>query len=176
MASYVQGAVPRIRETNMNRNGTDGRVDDILSLKKELDHEKSRHLRTLADFDNYRKRVERDIQACANSGKKELVKDLLAVLDNFERAIQQVADTRYRQGVEMIYQQMTGLLGKHGLEKLDSLGRAFDPHEHEAAGYLENSGLPLGVVAQELAAGYRFGGDLLRPARVRVSKGPVRAI
>ncbi|MDD4335727.1 MAG: nucleotide exchange factor GrpE, partial [Desulfotomaculaceae bacterium] len=78
------------------------------------------------------------------------------------------------QGLEMIYQQFVGLLQQHGLQAVESLGKAFDPNEHEAIGYLENSSLPLGLVAQELARGYRFGPDLLRPARVRVSKGPVR--
>lgn len=158
----------------MNRNETVKGIDDTSSLKKELDDEKNRHLRTLADFDNYRKRVERDIESCSARGKKELIKDLLAVLDNLELALPQIADARYRQGVEMIYQQFAGLLRQHGLERLDSVGQPFDPYQHEAIGYLENSGLPLGFVAQELTRGYLFGEDLLRPARVRVSRGPVK--
>lgn len=158
----------------MNRNGITGQKDSISSLRKDLDDEKNRHLRTLADFDNYRKRVERDIESSSARGKKELLKDLLAVLDNLERALAQIKDDRYRQGLEMVYQQFLALLRVHGLEAVDSLGKPFDPREHEGIGYLENAGLPHGHVAEELTRGYRFGRDLLRPARVRVSKGPVK--
>lgn len=158
----------------MNRNGISEQKDNISSLRKELDDEKNRHLRTLADFDNYRKRVERDIESSSARGKKELLKDLLAVLDNLERALAQIKDDRYRQGLEMVYQQFLALLRVHGLETVDSLGKPFDPREHEGIGYLENAGLPHGHVAEELARGYRFGRELLRPARVRVSKGPVK--
>ena len=160
----------------MNRNGSGGQDDLITALQKELDAEKNRHLRTLADFDNYRKRVERDMEASSARGKKELIKDLLAVLDNLERALAQIADERYRQGLEMVYRQFADLLRQHGLEAVDSLGKEFDPSEHEGIGYLENSGFPQGHVAEELTRGYRFGRDLLRPARVRVSKGPVRTL
>ncbi len=158
----------------MNRHETAERIEQIALLEKELAAEKNRHLRTLADFDNYRKRVEREAASRAAQGKKELLGDLLAVLDNLERALPQIGDEGYRLGVELIHQQLTGVLTQHGLEKLDSLGREFDPHEHEAVSYTENYRLPRGYVAEELSAGYRFGRDLLRPARVTVSKGPVR--
>lgn len=157
----------------MDRNGSSEQVN-ILSLKKELDDERNRHLRTLADFDNYRKRVEREIESGSARGKKELLKDLLAVLDNLERALEQIADDRYRHGLEMVYRQFSTLLRQHGLEAVDSLGKPFDPGEHEGVGYLENAALPRGYVAEELTRGYRFGSELLRPARVRVSKGPVK--
>lgn len=157
----------------MNRNGI-GQKDHFSSVKQELDDEKNRHLRTLADFDNYRKRVERDIESSSTRGKKELIKDLLAVLDNLERAVVQIKDDTYRQGLEMVYHQFLDLLRQHGLETVDSLGKPFDPCEHEGIGYMENAGFPQGYVAEELTKGYRFGHDLLRPARVRVAKGPVK--
>ena len=147
---------------------------NFISMKQELDDEKNRHLRTLADFDNYRRRVERDIDASSVQGKKELIGDLLAVLDTIERAADQIKDDKYRQGLEMVHQQFLALLRQHGLETVVSLGKPFDPCEHEGVGYLENAALPLGHVAEELTRGYRFGRDLLRPARVRVSKGPVK--
>jgi len=160
----------------MNKEGTCGQKDIVSTLKQELDDEKNRHLRTLADFDNYRKRVERDIQSSSTRGKKDLIKDLLAVLDNLERALAQITEERYRQGLEMVYQQFLGLLRQHGLETVESLGKPFDPCEHEGIGYLENAGFPQGYVAEELARGYRFGRELLRPARVRVSKGSVKTL
>lgn len=157
----------------MDRNGSSEQVN-ILSLKKELDDERNRHLRTLADFDNYRKRVEREIESGSARGKKELLRDLLAVLDNLERALEQIGDDRYRRGLDMVYRQFADLLRQHGLEAVDSLGKPFDPWEHEGIGYMENAALPLGHVAQELTRGYRFGRELLRPARVIVSRGPVK--
>jgi molecular chaperone GrpE len=143
-------------------------------MKQELDDEKNRHLRTLADFDNYRRRVERDINAGSARGKKELIGDLLVVLDNLELAAEQIKDDNYRQGLELVHQQFLTLLRQHGLETVVSLGKPFDPCEHEGIGYLDNAALPLGHVAEELTRGYRFGRDLLRPARVMVSKGPVK--
>lgn len=157
----------------MDRNGNSEQIN-ILSLKKELDDERNRHLRTLADFDNYRKRVEREMESSSTRGKKELLKDLLAVLDNLERALAQIGEDRYRRGLDMVYRQFSELLRQHGLEAVDSLGKPFDPWEHEGIGYMENAALPLGFVAQELTRGYRFGRELLRPARVIVSKGPVK--
>ncbi len=157
----------------MDRNGSSEQIN-ILSLKKELDDERNRHLRTLADFDNYRKRVLREIESGSARGKKELLKDLLAVLDNLERALEQIGDERYRRGLEMVYRQFSTLLRQHGLEAVDSLGKPFDPCEHEGIGYMENAALPQGHVAEELTRGYRFGRELLRPARVIVSKGPVK--
>jgi molecular chaperone GrpE len=111
----------------MNKEGTCGQKDIVSTLKQELDDEKNRHLRTLADFDNYRKRVERDIESSSTRGKKDLIKDLLAVLDNLERALAQITEERYRQGLEMVYQQFLSLLRQHGLETVESLGKPFDP-------------------------------------------------
>ncbi|NLI14643.1 nucleotide exchange factor GrpE [Pelotomaculum propionicicum] len=158
----------------MSRQESDTPQDEILSLRKELQEEKNRHLRTLADFDNYRKRVERDIEANSTRGKKELIKELIAVLDNFERAFAQIEDEQVKQGLQMVYQQLFSLLQRHGLEVIESLGKPFDPCEHEGIGYLENLNILPGHVAGELSRGYRFGGSLLRPARVMVAKRPVR--
>jgi molecular chaperone GrpE len=156
----------------MKRHESSEHNFNFVSMKQEIDDEKNRHLRTLADFDNYRKRVDRDIMFNSTRGKKELIKDLLPVLDNLERAMVQIKEDSSRSGLEMVYQQFLALLRQHGLEAVDSLGKPFDPREQEGVGYLENPALPQGHVAEELIRGYRFGSDLLRPARVRVSKGP----
>lgn len=145
--------------------------DEVSALRKELEDEKNRHLRTLADFDNYRKRVERDVESGSARGKKELIKDLLAVLDNLERALAQIRDEKVRQGLQLVYQQLFDLLRQHGLKPLESVGKPFDPVEHEGVGYIEGTDCLPGHVAEELCRGYRFGRDLLRPAMVRVSKG-----
>ncbi|MHB8916724.1 MAG: nucleotide exchange factor GrpE [Desulfocucumaceae bacterium] len=157
----------------MNQNERDAAQGDISSLRRELEEEKDRHLRTLADFDNYRKRVERDSLSSSARGKKELIGDLLGVLDGLEMAIGQMRDEKARQGLEMVHRQFTGTLSRHGLEPVESLGMPFDPDCHEGIGYVEDGRCPPGHVAQELCRGYRFGGDLLRPATVRVAKGQV---
>ena len=96
------------------------------------------------------------------------------MLDNLERALVQIKDDSGRLGLEMVYQQLLTLLKQQGLETVESLGKTFDPNEHEGIGYLENTALPPGHVAEELIRGYRIGSDLLRPAQVRVSKRPVK--
>lgn len=142
---------------------------DTNTLHQALEEEKNRHLRTLADFDNYRKRVEREARGYADRGKKELTAGMLPVLDNLERALAQLPDERTRQGLAMVYRQLVDALEKHGLEQLESLGLPFNPEEHEGIGYVSGTGYPLGHVAEEMRRGYRFGKELLRPATVRVA-------
>lgn len=153
----------------MNGNEGNGAHGDFSALRLALEEEKDRHLRTLADFDNYRRRVERDAQSASARGKKELVADLLEVLDNLERAMGQAREAGTRQGLEMVYRQFTETLCRHGLEPVESLGGPYNPAEHEGIGYVENHCFPPGHVAEVLSRGYRFGGELLRPAAVRVA-------
>lgn len=153
----------------MNRNEGHGAQGDLPALRLALEEEKDRHLRTLADFDNYRKRVERDARYVSARGKKELAADLLEALDNLERALGQAREPGTRQGLEMVYRQFTETLCRHGLEPVESLGGPFNPAEHEGIGYVEDNRFPPGHVAEVLSRGYRFGGELLRPATVRVA-------
>ena len=148
-----------------------GAQGDGDTLRRALEEEKNRHLRTLADFDNYRKRVEREAQSNAVQGKKELVAELLPVLDNLERAVGQAPDEKMSRGLGMVCRQFMDLLQKHGLEPVECLGLPFNPEEHEGIGYVAGTGHPAGHVAQELCRGYRFGRELLRPATVRVAGG-----
>ncbi|MFZ5650185.1 MAG: nucleotide exchange factor GrpE [Bacillota bacterium] len=157
----------------MNGCGYDQAQGDPKALRRELEEERNRHLRTLADFDNYRRRVERDYRSLSEEGKKEMIKDLLAVLDNMERAFGQLGDPNVLQGLQLIYRQLYEVMRQHGLEPVESMGRPFNPEEHEGIGFKENSGYPVGHVAQELRRGFRFGGELLRPATVRVASGQV---
>lgn len=157
----------------MSENKCDVGQGDVSALRRELDEEKNRHLRTLADFDNFRKRVERDSLSSSARGKKELIGDLLGVLDGLEKAVGLMRDEKARQGLEMVHRQFAGILRRHGLEPIESLGRPFDPDCHEGIGFVEDGRCPPGYVAQELCRGYRFGGDLLRPASVRVAKEQV---
>ncbi|MFZ5647710.1 MAG: nucleotide exchange factor GrpE [Bacillota bacterium] len=157
----------------MTNSGYEAAQGEIKALRRALEEERNRHLRTMADFENYRRRIERDVRSLSEEGKKELIRDLLVVLDNMERAFGQSKDPYVLHGLQMIYRQFVEVLGQHGLEPVESAGRPFDPGEHEGIGYVEDTGYAPGHVVQELRRGYRFGGELLRPATVRVAAGQV---
>lgn len=144
--------------------------EEMRLLRQELANEKNQHLRALADFDNYRKRVARDVKMRSNEAKKALTLDLLGLLDNLEQAIMQVNDEKTAGGLRLIYQQFLDILKKHGVTPIDCLGKPFDPAEQEGLAYLETVDYPEGHVAEELCRGYKFGDELLRPARVRVAR------
>ncbi len=162
---------------NCNRENKKEAKEDLLSLKSELDllrgqlaDEKNRHLRTRADFDNYRKRVERDAETNRTYIKKEILLDLLTFLDYFEQARKQIKDPAALSGIKIMMRQFNELLHKHGVRPVECLGLPFDPEEQEGLGYIETNHYPEGCVAEEVCCGYKLGDTLLKPARVMVAK------
>jgi molecular chaperone GrpE len=145
---------------------------EIERLKEELHREHEMYVRVLADFDNYRRRVERDRAKAAQAGKKDLLLSLLAVIDNFERAFEHLdeAPESISTGLRVIHKQMLGLLESEGITPFESKGERFDPTRHEAIGTVEDENLEPGTVFDELQRGYLWGKELFRPARVRVVK------
>ena len=145
-------------------------LDEVDHLKAELDHVRDVYLRKLAEFDNFRKRVERERDERQQAAAEDLVKDLLPVLDNFERALEHAEDDSgaVREGVEMIARQFKDTLGRRGVVAVDPLGQPFDPGLHEAVQGVEESDLPPGTVAFVMLKGYTMGDRLLRPAMVGV--------
>jgi molecular chaperone GrpE len=141
-------------------------------LKEELNREHEIYLRNLADFENYRRRVERERASVAHAGKREMVLSLLDVLDDFERALEQMdeAPASVSAGVSAIYRRLAGLLESQGVIPFESVGQPFDPALHEAVGSVKSNEQEPGVVLDELRRGYRWGEELLRPARVRVAQ------
>jgi molecular chaperone GrpE len=149
-------------------------VDPIEDVRREKDALQDRLLRTAAEFDNYRKRMERERRELSEYTAAEVVKDLLPILDNFERALQAPAsaDTEtFRKGIELIHKQMLDLLKKRGVKPIDALGADFDPNFHEAVIHEVSDEHREGEVMQELQRGYLLGDRLLRPAMVKVAKG-----
>lgn len=144
----------------------------IEQLGHGLEEEKNRHLRTLADFDNYRKRTERDAEAKLNRAKKEILLDLLVFLDYFDQARKQVQEPAAATGLDIMARQFNEFLYKHGVRPVECLGQPFDPEEHEGIGYLETGQCPEGCVAEEICTGYRLGDTLLKPAQVMVARKP----
>jgi molecular chaperone GrpE len=130
------------------------------------------HLRALADFDNYRKRVERERESTAQAGKRQLVLALLDVMDDFERALAyaNTAPESILTGARVIYQRLRDLLQAQGVVPYTSAGQPFDPALHEAVDVLNTDQAMPGVVLNELSHGYRWGDEVLRPARVRVAQ------
>lgn len=132
-------------------------------------------LRTAAEFENYKKRKARSDQERIRFAAEPLVRDLLPVMDSFERAIQASEGTRdyqaFHDGVEMILQQLRGVLERHGVERLVPEGEVFDPNRHEAMGMMPHQEMEEDRVASVLEPGYLLNERVIRPAKVMVSSG-----
>jgi molecular chaperone GrpE len=153
---------------------------DPAELQKELDQlagEKAeltdRVLRGQAEFQNFKKRVERERGELYEYASMEAVRALLPVLDDFERSLKsESTDKEYVKGMELIYQRFFDGLKKLGLEPIVSEGQAFDPHIHHAVDKVETEEAPADTVLEEFQRGYNFKGRMLRPAMVKVAVEP----
>ncbi|MCD4748791.1 MAG: nucleotide exchange factor GrpE [Thermoanaerobaculales bacterium] len=153
-------------------DGIEEAGDDVVALKDEVEHLREMYLRKLAEFDNFRKRIERERVEMVKTAGSEVVLDLIPVLDNFERALEHSGDSSPEsilQGVNMISKQFLEVLERRGLEQFDPTGEPFQPEIHDAIQRVDDPNLPPGTVAWVLARGYRYGGRLLRPAMVGVT-------
>jgi molecular chaperone GrpE len=141
-------------------------------LRDELQREHEIFLRSLADFDNYRKRIERERATAAHEGKRELVLSLLNVLDDFEYALKHIEDSpaSVSAGLHAIQRRLARLVEEQGVTSFESVGHPFDPALHEAVVSEESEEELPGTVLDELSKGYLWGDRLLRPARVRVAR------
>ena len=150
-------------------------ADPVAVLTAERDKMKDQLLRTLADFDNYRKRSKREEQDATRRGREEVLRELLPVFDNLERAATYAktgADAKaIADGVGMVLRLFEDAVTRLGGQRLKSVGQAFDPNVHEAIQQVESAEHAAGIVAIELVPGYQLGERLLRPAMVAVSKG-----
>ncbi len=150
--------------------------DPLAEAEKRAAALKDQLLRTAADFDNYRKRSRREVEEAGLSGREGLLKDLLPVFDNLERATSHADATAdvaaFVSGIEMVMRQFQDTLGKLGVERVPAVGERFDPTVHEAIQQVATADVEPGHVAAEIQGGYRFGGRLIRPAMVVVAKAP----
>jgi len=149
------------------------RPADPAQLQQERDDYYDRLLRLTAEFDNYRKRVERDRRESGERASAAVFEQLLPIVDDFERALAAETDSAaepYRKGVELIYRQLLELLGRYGVTPLDVIGADFDPHLHEAVAYGPSPGRREGEIVEEVRRGYKMGDRLLRPAMVKVAR------
>jgi molecular chaperone GrpE len=145
---------------------------EIQKLQEELIHERDRNLRTLADFKNYRRRIERDGNKIVEEGKRGMMLPLLDIIDDMEKALQCVNDTEQPlvKGVQIIYQKLLAMLETFGVLPFESVGTPFNHNLHEAVATAKHKGSKPGTVIDELRCGYLWNNELLRPAQVRVSE------
>ena len=148
-------------------------TSELGNLQRERDDFKDRWLRKSAEFDNYRKRVERERREQADQAVVDLLRELLLVVDDFDRALTVDAGedvSAYRRGVELIHGKLHDLLRKQGVKAIDVLGADFDPNIHQAVMHEDSPEHREGEVIDELRKGYVLNDRLLRPAMVKVAK------
>jgi molecular chaperone GrpE len=148
-------------------------TDPIADLQRERDDYHDRWLRKTAEFDNYRRRVERERREQADQAVVDLLQDVLGVVDDFDRALTVdpgEGSVAYRKGVELMHAKLHDLLKKHGVEPIEARGADFDPRLHQAVMHEVSPEHREGEVIDELRRGYLLKGLLLRPAMVKVAK------
>jgi molecular chaperone GrpE len=151
---------------------------DVGKLAKDLEDLRQTLLRRQADFDNYRKRVEKERSEDSRRSTARVIEGLIPVVDSFDQALASHREpeyANYRKGFELIHKQLLDNLAKLGAERIDPLGMTFDPHMHQAMDRTETTEHEDGTIVQVFQPGYVFHGRVLRPAMVRVAVHPSAA-
>lgn len=159
------------QETSETAEQTVGTTEQKLEeLEKSLKDANDKFLRTLAEYDNYRKRSVREKEQAYADSKAAVLTELLPVLDNFERAAgnKDASLEDYQKGIDMIFNQFTEIFKKQGAESFGEAGDVFDPNIHSAVMHLEDENQPENTVAEVFSKGYKLGDKILRPAVVKV--------
>jgi molecular chaperone GrpE len=151
---------------------------EMARLTTDLEELRQTLLRRQADFDNYRKRIEKERFEDSKRATARVIEGLIPVIDGFERALAAHREAEYdiyRKGFELIFKQLLENVTKLGAERIDPLGKSFDPHLHQAVDRAETTEHPDGTILQVFQPGYVFHGRVLRPAMVRVAVHPTAA-
>lgn len=171
-------------EPEGEESGTESEVE---TLKEELTqalsdakNHQEQYLRTLADMENLRKRTQREKEDLAKFANENILREILPVIDNLERAVEHAEQSESKdglfEGVQLTLTQFSQLLEKFGVEPVDAVGQPFDPAYHQAMGQVESAEHPPNTVVQQMQKGYQLNNRLLRPAFVMLSKAPVAAV
>lgn len=140
------------------------------ALQAAIREQEDKYLRLLAEYDNYRKRSQKEKENAWTSAKADTAKEFLPVYDNLERALkQETADEAYAKGVQMIMTQLKNVLEKLGIEEIPAQGETFDPNVHNAVMHIDDEELGENVVAEVFQAGFRIGDKVIRHAMVKVA-------
>lgn len=159
-------------ETTKEEEQTAGQKEQDADLEKKEPEEdgNSRYMRLMADFQNYKKRVEKEKSDIYSYANEKLVTELLTVLDNFERALEHEGENdSFKEGMEMIFKQLFDVLEKAGLKEIPALGEEFDPNFHNAVMNEDTEEYESGTVSGVMQKGYTLNGKVIRPSMVRVA-------
>jgi molecular chaperone GrpE len=171
---------PDVNDTDVQAEGADpgngpaeSVNDELTRVADERDQLRDRLLRTSAEFDNYRKRIDRDRKDMVDRAAESILTEILPIIDDLERALA-TPDTgegaeSYRRGVELIQKQLLDLLTRRGVTPIETAGATFDPHLHQAVSSEPSADHQEGEIIEEFRRGYRLGERLLRPAMVKVA-------
>ena len=181
VAKASSGAVPPTPPPAEEADQADEVERDLDALLADTKRERDEYLdlakRAQADFENYRRRMSSEVQAAGARGKGELLRDVVPVLDDLERAIQAAgldpegdSEDGLSHGVLLVFRSLRDSLTRNGVEAVDPKGEKFDPMAHEALSTVPADGVESGVVVEVMQKGYRLGEQLIRPARVVVSE------
>ena len=151
-------------------SGSVGSGSAVATLEKEIEALKDTHLRTLAEYDNFRKRTAKEREGLFAIAKAAVIEQMLPVYDNLERAIQQPSgDEAYKKGIEMIMKQLNDVFARVGVTEIAAQGATFDPEKHNAVAHCEDEELGKGVVAEVFQKGFEADGKVIRHAVVKVA-------
>lgn len=158
---------PKPEKKEKKKNKKD---EEIESLKKELDAKSDLLMRTAAEFDNYKRRTEREKAGVAEYAKATLIKQLLPIIDNIDRAAAADKESaEYIKGIEMIVKQFEGIISNLGIKENAAAGDSFDPNFHEAVMHIDDESYGENVIAEVLQKGYSLGDTVIRAAMVKVA-------
>ena len=160
----------KVKETAPKKEKKSKKDSEIEKLKAELEQKNDVLLRTAAECDNYKKRTEREKSGVAEYARAGIIKQLLPILDNIDRAAGADRESPdYIKGIELIVKQLEGLSEKLGIEEIAKQGETFDPNLHEAVMHIEDENLGENVIAEVLQKGYKTGDTIIRHAMVKVA-------
>ncbi len=152
-----------------------GLQDEVVRLSAEVERAKQEHLRVLAEFDNARKRLQREKEEFSKYAAEGLLRNLLPIIDSLDQALvavdKQAGSDAVVKGVHLIYRQLLGLLAKESVQRINAVGAPFDPHLHEAVAQVDvDDDTPDGQIVEEVQPGYTMHGKVIRPAMVKVAR------
>jgi len=165
--------------SNEEKNNDEGEIEELKNRLKQKEEEANEYLemaqRLKAEFENYRRRTEKEKADLIEYGKEQVILDILPVIDNFERALETQYDDNgenasYKEGINLIYRQFKGILEKMGVKEIESLGQMFDPYKHHAVMQEEAEGKKENEIIEVFQKGYMFNNKVIRPSMVKVAK------
>ncbi len=165
---------PAVEERIPAEDPGDDAVNPLAALEEELASLRDQLLRSRAEFDNFRKRTAREVERIRKTAAESLIHELLSAVDNLDLALRHSAKEGdpLTAGVRLVYKQILDTLERSGLERVEAVGKRFDPNVHEAVAQAPSDTVEPDHVIEEFQRGYRLGGQILRPSKVLVSQPP----